>query len=320
MNMAEIITVLSGKGGVGKTTLTAYSGQLLAQKGYRVLIVDGDMGLSNIDIYFQMEECIELTIGDVLRKEASLQGAMYEVEDRLWLLPATSWERWEELDKRAFYDVIEECKGQFDYIIIDAPAGIGLGPEIVVPIADRWLIVTESYGAAIGDTKKVVEIFEEARKDHFGIIVNKVQFDELDLYDWTKEQLNESVLGPFPWEEDLCTYDKFAVHKIESKYDIAHLTKFLETGEVAPFEGSWADVVHDDAESTHTFFDGKGSFDFMKALMELEKSEQSYSIKEEDLFSSALEEAPHSTRAEGAKYRPVQNLLRLQRSSRWRRR
>ncbi|MGZ3699718.1 MAG: AAA family ATPase, partial [Bdellovibrionota bacterium] len=123
---ARVLTFASGKGGVGKSTLVSNLGALLARNGHKVLLVDGDFGLANLDIILGVHA--ETTIEEVLAGRSSIQEAIVGVEPNLWLLPAATGflaSRGSELAVRArLLRLLETCPWEMDFILVDAGAGI----------------------------------------------------------------------------------------------------------------------------------------------------------------------------------------------------
>lgn len=326
--MAQVIAILSGKGGVGKTTLATYSARWLAQQGHRVLVIDGDMGLSNVDVYFQAEHRISYTATDVMDGKVKLEDALCEVEENLWFLPAARWQRWEDLSRKSFKALVSDCRNLFEYVIIDTPAGIGLGPEIIVPLADKWLIITEPYSAAVADAKKVLRIFNDAKQIHYGVVINKVKCTELDAYDWAIDEFDEQdLIGPMPYYEELNKFEYTGPVLDDCSLIEPYLERiigFIETGLKEPFESAsiyayseeLGATLQNDEKGGEYFLEANGTFDFGKALHSLEEVYPESSlgdISSENLIRNLPNRLPR-------KVRPVQELLRLQRNSRWRRR
>ncbi len=161
--MGKVIVVTSGKGGVGKTTITANLGTALALMGKRVLLIDTDTGLRNLDIAMGMEnealyDIIDLLEGNVAEEEALIQHSVYK---SLYMIPASQTREKEELSKEKFKDVCENLKKRFDYIFIDCPAGIEYGFKCAIYPADEAVIVTIPDRSAIRDADKVASIIEE---------------------------------------------------------------------------------------------------------------------------------------------------------------
>ncbi len=160
--MGKIIVITSGKGGVGKTTVTANLGTALAMKGKRTLLIDTDTGLRNLDIVLGKEDevlydNIDLSSGTSDFEEVAIVSSKYP---NLYFIPASQTKDKEELDIEKFKDLCYVLKKRFDYILIDCPAGIEYGFKCALAPADEALIVTIPDRAALRDADRVAGIIE----------------------------------------------------------------------------------------------------------------------------------------------------------------
>src|SRR3989344_3148945 len=122
--MSRVIALASGKGGVGKTTITANLGIALAQRGQRVLLIDADIAMANLSLILGMHSS-PITLHDVLLGEASIQDAIYDGPAGIAFIPSgLSLESYRRVDSERLEQVVESIKDQFDFILLDAPAGI----------------------------------------------------------------------------------------------------------------------------------------------------------------------------------------------------
>lgn len=191
---ARIITITSGKGGVGKTTATANLGVSLALMGKRVVVMDGDIGLRNLDVVMGLENRIIYDVVDVAEGVCRLRQAL--VRDKklseLYLLPAAQTR-----DKSALTpnDVIQIC-GQlvetFDFILVDSPAGIEQGFLNAIAPAQEVIIITTPEVSAVRDADRVIGLLEEQRGVPARLVVNRVNLGMIKR----KEMLNtDDVVG-----------------------------------------------------------------------------------------------------------------------------
>jgi septum site-determining protein MinD len=173
---AQVITVTSGKGGVGKTTAVANLATALAMDGKRVVCMDGDIGLRNLDVVMGLENRIVYDVVDVIEGRCKLKQAM--IRDKkypeLYLIPAAQTR-----DKNAVSsaDMIRICKDlrpDFDFIIVDSPAGIERGFRNAIAPADRVLVVTNPEVSAVRDADRVVGILEAEEKGTPSLILNRL--------------------------------------------------------------------------------------------------------------------------------------------------
>ncbi len=182
--MGEVITITSGKGGVGKSTTTANVATSLAKLGKKVVAVDFDIGLRNLDMILGLENRIVYDVVDVMEGRCNLAQAIIKDKrlDNLHFLPASQTKDKSILDKNKVEKLINELKKEFDYILIDSPAGIESGFEHSIYLADRALIVTTPEISAVRDADRVIGIIDaKSKKAKEGkevlkhIIINRIK-------------------------------------------------------------------------------------------------------------------------------------------------
>ncbi len=176
---ATVITITSGKGGVGKTTATANLSAALAAQGMRVVAIDADIGLRNLDVVMGLENRIVYDLVDVVEGACRLRQAMIKDKrlDELYLIPAA-----QSRDKTAVTpgDMIEltnQLRPDFDFVLIDSPAGIEQGFKNAVAPADRVLIVTTPEVSAVRDADRIIGLVEAEEKGPADLIVNRLRLD-----------------------------------------------------------------------------------------------------------------------------------------------
>jgi septum site-determining protein MinD len=210
--MARVVTITSGKGGVGKTTTTANLGTALAMNGQRVVVVDADIGLRNLDVVMGLENRIVYDLVDVVEGRCRLKQAM--IKDKrftdLYLLPAAQTR-----DKDAVSpdDMIELCnnlRDDFDWVLIDSPAGIEGGFRNAIAGADEVVIVTTPEVSAVRDADRIVGMVEAFDKGHPRLILNRVRSQMVERGDMmSKEDVVEilaiDLLGVVPDDESIIT-------------------------------------------------------------------------------------------------------------------
>ena len=173
--MGELIAVLSGKGGTGKTSVCAGLSTTLARMGHKVLAIDCDMGLQNLDISLGLSDSGALSFLDVCEGGYSLsQAAKHDRFESLSFLTAPLNRTAESVDAEAFRSMVRAAKREFDYIFLDAPAGIDAGFELAAKFADRCLIVTGADPAAMRDAARAAQRLELMGKTDVKLIVNRV--------------------------------------------------------------------------------------------------------------------------------------------------
>lgn len=165
--MGKTVVITSGKGGVGKTTVTANLAAALSTIGKRVLIIDTDTGLRNLDMLMGIEDKVLYDVTDVASGMCEFSDAAIQPEGypNLYILAASQTKKKEELLKEQFVKMCDELKKRFDYILIDCPAGIEYGFECAVAPADEAVIVTVPDRAAMRDADRVAGIIEDNYKN-----------------------------------------------------------------------------------------------------------------------------------------------------------
>jgi septum site-determining protein MinD len=171
----SVITVTSGKGGVGKTTTSANLAVALALAGKRVIVVDADIGLRNLDLVMGLENRILHDLVDVVEGRCQLQQALVRDSrvDSLHLLAAAQTRDKADVGIQQMVTVCRELSQMADYVIIDSPAGIEHGFQSAVAPADRVLIVTTPDVSALRDADKVIFLLERDWKHQPGLVVNR---------------------------------------------------------------------------------------------------------------------------------------------------
>ena len=173
--MGETIAVLSGKGGTGKTSLCAGIATALAHSGERVLCIDCDVGLRNLDIALGMSDVAALSFEEVYSGAYSLeQAARHPVFEGLYFLTAPMHCAADQVDTEAFSQLLDKARKRFTYVFLDAPAGIEAGFTLAARYADRILVITGSDPASIRDASRAAEVLEKMEKRNIRLIVNRV--------------------------------------------------------------------------------------------------------------------------------------------------
>ena len=174
--MGELIAVLSGKGGTGKTSICAAVAIALASSGAKVLCIDCDVGLRNLDLSLGMSDICSLSFLDIMERNYPLSfSSQHPTYPTLSFLTAPINRPVEEINPIAFGNMLQEARKLYDYVFLDAPAGVDAGFRLVAAPADRILLVTGPGPAAIRDAARVGELLELMGKQNTRLIVNRVQ-------------------------------------------------------------------------------------------------------------------------------------------------
>lgn len=206
--MSRIIVVTSGKGGVGKTTCTANLGMVLAQLNHKVVVIDADFGLRNLDLLLGLENRIVYTAVEFLAGDCRLEQAL--VKDKrqpnLALLPAAQNRTKEAVTPDQMKQIVAALVDSYDYILIDSPAGIEMGFQNAIAAATESLIVTTPEIAAVRDADRVIGLLEANDIKKLHLIVNRlkpamVQDDMMMSVKDVQEILAIPLLGVIPDDE-----------------------------------------------------------------------------------------------------------------------
>ena len=177
--MSEVIVITSGKGGVGKTTTTANVGTGLAKLNKKVVLIDTDIGLRNLDVVMGLENRIVYNLVDVVEgncrvKQALIKDKRYE---NLFLLPSAQTRDKSSVTPEQMKKLIAELREEFDYIILDCPAGIEQGFKNAIAGADRAIIVTTPEVSAIRDADRIIGLLEANDLKQVELVVNRIRMD-----------------------------------------------------------------------------------------------------------------------------------------------
>ncbi|MFR4350928.1 MAG: septum site-determining protein MinD [Roseburia sp.] len=173
--MGEVITFTSGKGGVGKTTTTANVGVGLSLLDKKVVLVDTDIGLRNLDVVMGLENRILYNLVDVLTGRCRVRQALIRDKryQNLWIIPSScSNESKNALSKKQMKLLLDDLRAEFDYILIDSPAGIDEGFSLATADADHVVVVTTPQIASIHDADCVLQLLERQKVKRVNILVN----------------------------------------------------------------------------------------------------------------------------------------------------
>lgn len=206
--MGEVIVVTSGKGGVGKTTTVANIGTGLALMGNKVVLVDTDIGLRNLDVVMGLENRIVYDIVDVVTGNCRLKQALIKDKrfEDLFLLPAAQTKDKTAVSEDQMRELSKSLKEEFDYVVIDCPAGIEQGFKNAIAGAERAVVVTTPEVAAVRDADRIVGLLEAHGLTEPKLIINRLRplmvkkGDMMDIEDMI-DILAIDLLGVVPEDE-----------------------------------------------------------------------------------------------------------------------
>ncbi|MBX3081178.1 MAG: septum site-determining protein MinD [Anaerolineae bacterium] len=209
--MARVVTITSGKGGVGKTTTTANLSAALAQLEKKVVCIDADIGLRNLDLIMGVENRIRYDIVDVVEGRAKIRQAMiqHKLMPTLHLIPAAQTRDKSAVSPSQMVNIVKELRDEFDFIMIDSPAGIERGFQNAVAPADEVVIVTNPEVSAVRDADRIIGLLEaNNRKLPMRLIINRVKPEmvrrgEMLSADDVVDILSIKLLGIVPDDESV---------------------------------------------------------------------------------------------------------------------
>lgn len=208
--MGEAIVITSGKGGVGKTTTTANIGTALASLGKKVVVVDGDTGLRNLDVLMGLENRIVYTVIDVIEKRCRTKQAL--IKDKrfpnLFLMPTAQTKDKTDIQPQEMLKLVTELKEDFDYILIDCPAGIEQGFENAIIGAERALIVVNPEITSVRDADRVIGKLDARGLEDHKLIINRLNYEMSEKGDMLGaddivETLSVKLMGIVPDDKNI---------------------------------------------------------------------------------------------------------------------
>ncbi|MCI6085785.1 septum site-determining protein MinD [Selenomonas sp.] len=210
--MSEIIVITSGKGGVGKTTTTANLGMGLAMRGKSTVLIDTDTGLRNLDLLLGLENRIMYDLIDVTQGRVPYKKALvrHKKVENLYLLPTSQVKDKSAVNPEELVKLCEGLRKEFDYILIDCPAGIEQGFQTAIAAADVAIVVTMPEISAVRDADKIIGELGRADKENIKLIVNRIRpqmveaGDMLDMAD-INDILSIDCIGQVPDDKMVIT-------------------------------------------------------------------------------------------------------------------
>lgn len=213
--MGRKIAVVSGKGGVGKTTIVAGLGMALAKSGANVCLVDLDVGLNNLDILFNIENKIVYDLGDCLSLRCRIKQALVQdpVLQNLYILPSQKSEE-EKFDCFQMQTLINKLAEIFDFVIVDSPAGINENFYLAVKSTSEAVVVVTPHVSSLRDADKVISVLKGLGKQNVCCVVNRIRGDmvarkEMLSHFQIESLLKIPLLGVLPESDEVNIYSSF---------------------------------------------------------------------------------------------------------------
>ncbi len=202
--MGIIITIASGKGGVGKTTVVANLGVALAKLGKKVLLIDADVAMANLSLILGLQMS-PITLHEVLTGESTIDDAIYDGPGNVELIPSgLSLENYKKVDSARLKSIISTLKDKYDYILLDAAAGIEKNVQSALAAADHVLIVTTPDSPSVADALKTKIVAQKLGSKPIGIIINMIKKQKGEI---EKKQLMKMMelpsYGEIPYDENV---------------------------------------------------------------------------------------------------------------------
>ena len=208
--MSEVIVITSGKGGVGKTTTVANIGTGLAMMGKKVVVVDTDIGLRNLDVVLGLENRIVYNLVDVVNGSCRLKQAL--IKDKrhpdLFLLPSAQTKDKSAVSPEQMIKLTDQLREDFDFVLLDCPAGIEQGFRNAIAGADKALVVTTPEVSAIRDADRIIGLLEANDLRDIHLIINRLRPDMITRGDMMSvddviEILAVNLIGTLPDDEQI---------------------------------------------------------------------------------------------------------------------
>ena len=253
--MARRIVITSGKGGVGKTTITANLGIALANLGARVVLIDVDFGLNNLDVVMGLENKIVYDFLDIIEGRCRAKQALVRDNEKrnLFVLPSGNVPAAANITGQQIKLVIEGIAPLFDYVLIDCPAGIDTGFHRAVACADEAIVVATPSLPSLRDADKVLTVLSGYKPDYTGLVINRargdlIMSDKMMMPSDIKALLKTDLLGVLPeedavflsgWEPLSKRSDSYKAYKILANNLHKHTNKMFDvTAKYSGFFGS----------------------------------------------------------------------------------
>jgi len=210
--LGQVIAVVSGKGGTGKSSFTALAGLALSRLGQRVLLIDGDIGLRNLDLYLGLSDRALMDYSDVIEKRATLLDAAVQHPDypNLYLLTAPVSLNGKEIEIAQMQSLLREVRTRFDYCLIDSAAGLGRSFILATCGADRVIVVANTEPSSLRDAQRTVMELKAFPQGSVHLVINRLRKKLLQSLhsniDDAMDAAGLPLLGVIPEDENIPSY------------------------------------------------------------------------------------------------------------------
>lgn len=214
--MARVIAIASGKGGTGKTTLTANIGICLSRLGKKVLLIDADVAMANLSLILGMQSS-PITLHDVLLGEAQVHDSIYDGPEGLHFIPSgLSLDNYKRVDSERLIGIVEQLEESYDYILLDVAAGIEKNVLSALSSAQETLLVTMPTSPAIADALKTKIVAQRLKSKVIGVVVNFVMNEKGEI---SKQEISSilelPIYGSVPFDSEVRkTFMQQKVHPV----------------------------------------------------------------------------------------------------------
>ena len=247
--MSKIIGIVSGKGGVGKTTLCAGLAFAIAARGKNVIAIDGDIGLKNLDILLGMVDNIAFDLTDILSERCMISKAVqvHEKYPNLHFISASQNAEAADIDKNRFRKLCRYLRTHYDYVLIDAPAGLGTGFKNIIDSCDECIVVATSDLTSIRDAQKCAAVVSQINGLTPHLVLNKINPQMitkgyLQNIDDIIDSVSVALLGIIPSDDGIIIHSNSGTPIISTKSVCAGPVKNIAArlcGEDAPLDKYW---------------------------------------------------------------------------------
>ncbi|HLC79324.1 MAG TPA: cell division ATPase MinD [archaeon] len=202
--MGRVIALVSGKGGVGKTTITANLGIALAKRGLNVCLVDADIAMANLSLILNMQNS-PITLHDVLLGEANVQDAIYDGPAGIKFMPSgLSLENYRRVDAERLQSIIDMVRPQFDFVLLDCAAGIEKNVLAAVSSSDEVLLIAMPTSPSIADVLKAKITAQRLGSKPIGVLINFVRQEKGEIKkDDIMKMLELPILATIPFDDEV---------------------------------------------------------------------------------------------------------------------